>query len=388
MKKLISISVFFSLLFLFYSHAPAEVPQMINYQGKLTTNAGAPVNDTLPMVFSIYPDSVGGTALWTETQSAVIVEKGVFNVLLGSVDSIPYSVFDGSTRYLGVKVGDDPEITPRKPMVSVAYAMRAGSSTPADYSVSQAKLKTAIGEVSYTGGSEALLLPGGEYVFRSQYKAGQAQGVNWIFEGCGDPGWNIATIHISTSYTGPWVNIGCNGSGTGYAQARYVTASGKDHWVFLLLDKETKRVIAGYQAPDHPCHGQGGDENDIPHPFGSYDPAKHEVILVDNDILPELRSKVTSKRSLLTVINEDYEIDFNSHPVYKPREIIEIDEYGDKEGEIIKKIETPEWAKILIGKDEIYLKRRLVETLPSYISYKKLKPKWNVIAESPILSKR
>jgi hypothetical protein len=100
---------------------------MINYQGKLTTSAGAPVNDTLQMVFSIYADSGGTNLLWTETQPAVIVEKGVFNVLLGSVDSIPYSVFDGSIRYLGVKVGDDPEITPRKPMVSVAYAYRAGT---------------------------------------------------------------------------------------------------------------------------------------------------------------------------------------------------------------------------------------------------------------------
>jgi hypothetical protein len=127
MKKLFSISVFFSLLFLFYFNTLAEVPQIINYQGKLTTNTGASVNDTLPMVFTIYSDTGGTTPLWTETQPAVIVEKGVFNVLLGSVDSIPYSVFDDSIRYLGVKVGGDPEITPRKPMVSVAYAYKANT---------------------------------------------------------------------------------------------------------------------------------------------------------------------------------------------------------------------------------------------------------------------
>ena len=173
-----------------------------------------------------------------------------------------------------------------------------------------------------------------------------------------------------------------------YAKQRYVTASGKDHWIFFLLDKETKRAIGGYQAPDHPCHGQGGDENDIPHPFGSYDPEKHEIILVDNEILLELKAKVTSKRSLLTVINEEYEIDFDSEPVYQPREIIEIDEYGDKEGEILQTIKTPEWARLLIGKDEIYLKRRLVKTLPSYLSYKKLNPKSDAIVESRILSQK
>jgi len=100
---------------------------MINYQGKLNTSAGAPVNGTLQMVFTIYADSNGTTSLWTETQPAVVVDKGVFNVLLGGVNPIPYSVFDGSIRYLGVKVGGDPEITPRKPMVSVAYAYRAGT---------------------------------------------------------------------------------------------------------------------------------------------------------------------------------------------------------------------------------------------------------------------
>jgi hypothetical protein len=380
MKPLFQIFVVGVLLIFLTTLASAQVPQMINYQGKLTTPAGAPVNDTLHMVFSIYSDSGGTNLLWAESQPAVMVEKGVFNVLLGSVDSIPYSVFDGSIRYLGVKVGDDQEIIPRKPMVSVAHAYRASSASPGDFSVSQTKLKTAVGEVSTTV-MAILTLPGGQYGFYPQIKhsngsetSGYAS-IKWQNVGSW-PTTYMSVIHFDLS------------SGTAYAQQRYVTSSGRDHWIFLLMDKTTKQVIASYQAPDHPCHGQGGDENDIPHPFGSYNPAKHEVILVDNNILPELRSKVTSKRSLLTVINEDYEIDFNSHPVYKPREIIEIDEYGDKRGEIIKKIETPEWAKILIGRDEIYLKRRLVETLPPYISYKQLKPKSNAIAESPILSKR
>jgi hypothetical protein len=126
----------------------AQVPQMINYQGKLTTNTGAPVNDTLQMVFTIYSDSGGTNPLWTETQSAVLVEKGVFNVLLGSVDSIPYSVFDGSIRYLGVKIGDDPEITPRKLMVSVGYAFHSSTADTAKYSMPDADW-TIVGDTIY-----------------------------------------------------------------------------------------------------------------------------------------------------------------------------------------------------------------------------------------------
>jgi hypothetical protein len=115
------------LLLVLFSYSSAQVPQLMNYQGKLTDASGAPVNDTVQMVFSIYSDEGGVNQLWTETQTTVIIEKGVFNVLLGSETPIPYSVFDGSTRYLGVAIGGDPEITPRKAMVSVPYAFRAGS---------------------------------------------------------------------------------------------------------------------------------------------------------------------------------------------------------------------------------------------------------------------
>jgi len=127
MMKLKLVLIAAGLLLVLFSYSSAQVPQLINYQGKLTKASGAPLDTTISMVFSIYDAPVGGTALWTETQGAVVVDKGIFNVLLGSVTPIPYSVFDGSIRYLSVQVGSDPEITPRKPMVSVPYAYRAAT---------------------------------------------------------------------------------------------------------------------------------------------------------------------------------------------------------------------------------------------------------------------
>lgn len=100
----------------------AEVPKLINYQGKLTTSQGAPLDTVVSMQFSIYSDSTAGDLLWTETQSSVKIDKGILNVLLGSVNEIPESVFTGDIRYMGVKVGDDPEMTPRRAIVSVGYA--------------------------------------------------------------------------------------------------------------------------------------------------------------------------------------------------------------------------------------------------------------------------
>ncbi len=114
-------------VFLFCSFCSASVPGMINYQGKLATGSSGCLNDTVQIVFSIYPDSSSSTASWAETLSQVVVKEGVFSILLGSTKLIPDSIFDGSIKYLGVKVESDPEMTPRRPMVSVAYAYRAGT---------------------------------------------------------------------------------------------------------------------------------------------------------------------------------------------------------------------------------------------------------------------
>ena len=160
--------------------------------------------------------------------------------------------------------------------------------TPADNSVteaklangavSQAKLKTSTGSVS-TGITNLtnLTLPGGEYGFYPQLQA--PDGVT-ITAQIAVPLYATAfvtNIAIAPNYVGNTV----------YARQRYVTSSGEVHWVFILRDKVTKETISMYQAPDHPCFGNGGKPLLVPHPFGSYDPDKHEIIVInpsDEDI--------------------------------------------------------------------------------------------------------
>ncbi len=106
----------------------AQVPRLINYQGMLTDpNTGERLSGAYSISFSIYSVATGGTALWTESQS-VIAHNGLFNVLLGNVSPITPDLFDGNDRYLGVTVGSDAEMTPRKQLVSVGYAMKAFNS--------------------------------------------------------------------------------------------------------------------------------------------------------------------------------------------------------------------------------------------------------------------
>src|SRR3989339_1813549 len=144
MKKNIILTLFGFLILFFGFSAAAPVPARINYQGILKDSAGLAVtNSSLSIKFSIYSGATGGSSLWTETQS-VSVESGLYSVQLGSVTAIGPSVFDGSTRYLGIKVGTDSEMTPRLPLISVPYALRASSAevaeTVSDLSITSAKI--------------------------------------------------------------------------------------------------------------------------------------------------------------------------------------------------------------------------------------------------------
>jgi hypothetical protein len=113
----------------------AEVPQLINYQGRLTDDLGNPVNGTVSMTFTIYDAAEVGEAKWTEIHPSVDVVDGLFSVALGAGSpAVPIEddVFSGSVRYLGIRVGSDLELTPRTPLVSSAYAYRVSTVDGAD----------------------------------------------------------------------------------------------------------------------------------------------------------------------------------------------------------------------------------------------------------------
>ncbi len=104
----------------------ASVPPVINYQGTLLNPVtGNPVSDgQYQFVLSVYDSNTGGSVLWQELQD-VTVQDGLFSVLLGYANPLEPAFFDGSPRYLGIKVGADEEMTPRQLLVSVPYAFHA-----------------------------------------------------------------------------------------------------------------------------------------------------------------------------------------------------------------------------------------------------------------------
>lgn len=98
----------------------------MNFQGELTDpGTGDPVADgSYSIRFSIWDLESLGSEQWNETQN-VTVSGGLFSVLLGSVTPVTASVFAESPRYLEVKVGADPALSPRQQFVTVPYAFHA-----------------------------------------------------------------------------------------------------------------------------------------------------------------------------------------------------------------------------------------------------------------------
>ena len=186
-----------------------------------------------------------------------------------------------------------------------------------DASITQAKLKTSQGSVSVTGSQANITLPGGEYGFYPQTKSSHVSGGYEVLASiAGSDVTAASTSYITSIFLGN-ENI----LGTSYAQQRYVTSSGEVFWVFILRDKITKDIISMYQAPDHPCFGNGGKPLLVSHPFGSYDTETQEIIVinptheeVENMKKEGERGEDEPDKDLLEVIMEEYVIDEASKP--------------------------------------------------------------------------
>ncbi len=105
----------------------AGVPHLIRFKGVLQNSGGQP--GMVGITFSIYSDSVGGTALWQESQNVQIDQQGRYAALLGAMTpaGVPPELFSsGEARWLGVQsqAPGEPE-QPRILLASVPYAVEA-----------------------------------------------------------------------------------------------------------------------------------------------------------------------------------------------------------------------------------------------------------------------
>ncbi len=128
-----------AMCLLFCTSVYAGIPRLISYQGRLTNSSGIPLTGAYDVTFRIYDAQAAGNLLWQEAHAGVIVDKGLFNVILGSVSELNIA-FD-KPYYLEIKVGDEV-MSPRQQITSAGYAIRAetaedaqrfGAKLPSEY---------------------------------------------------------------------------------------------------------------------------------------------------------------------------------------------------------------------------------------------------------------
>ncbi len=115
------------LISLFFAGCGVLTPQF-SYQGRLTDASGSPLNGQYTFVYSLYNDNSAGDLIYSETESNVTVENGLFSSVIG-----PETIAAGlapedlaQPLWLEVQVGNGTiteTLTPRQKLYGAPYAM-------------------------------------------------------------------------------------------------------------------------------------------------------------------------------------------------------------------------------------------------------------------------
>ena len=82
----------------------AVVAGKFNYQGRLTSPSGLPLDGVFPMRFQVYDDAAVGVLRWDSGVVNVTVVRGLFNVGLG----VNPTDFNGTTSMWPFRISDRP----------------------------------------------------------------------------------------------------------------------------------------------------------------------------------------------------------------------------------------------------------------------------------------
>lgn len=112
---------------------PAQVPDLMNYQGHLVTSSGTNIDDgNYDLTFRIFSADAGGTTNWGPQQFAgVPVVNGRFNLMLGPTDAANRKLataFSNDFAFLEIQIGVNSPIQPRQQILSTPFAFKAADS--------------------------------------------------------------------------------------------------------------------------------------------------------------------------------------------------------------------------------------------------------------------
>jgi hypothetical protein len=195
-----------------------------------------------------------------------------------------YSVLPpAGARYMKIKlIGGytDTDVAGTAYFDAVNMGIQIENADVKDASIKVTKLNTTTGVVSCTPGTTVTSYDASIAV--AQTNTGYVTNI-YLYPPASNitlPGGSCG-FYPQTRMSGNWV----------YAAQTWITGSGTEHWVFLLI--KNNKIVAAYEAPDHPCAHNGGDENLVPHPFPDMIDnitEGYEIVLLDMESINYLKS--------------------------------------------------------------------------------------------------
>jgi len=121
--------------------AQAQAPQTMTFTARVTDGDDA-LAGPHAMTFRLFESASGGTARWEEAYTTVQIVDGLVTVALGSTTPLTPTVLGGPALWVEV-VLDGATMTPRLPLRSVPFAVRANDATQLGGLASSAFVKGA-----------------------------------------------------------------------------------------------------------------------------------------------------------------------------------------------------------------------------------------------------